>query len=313
MAEVKPLKLVDAGGGQGQLREFAAGDTLPAGSLPPNVAALAGLAGVADRLPYFTGAGALSLATLTAKARALLDDADAAAMQATLELIKQTSATDTTAGALMLVGAFGLGGTATVVTKTATELDSATLPTGFYRCDDLTSQGLPSGVYNVLNQRLNGTTAGSQVAIAYTSGKVYRRTQAGSWSSWHEIYTSGSILGTVSQSGGVPTGAIIERGSNANGEYVRYADGTQICYGSLAITNISTATGAVFVSSGYTWTLPAEFIAAPRYWANPAAFGTTWGGTDSGSTASSVVVRAFRSVTYTGNVTMHIIAIGRWY
>lgn len=37
------------------------------------------------------------------------------------------------------------------------------------------------------------------------------------------------LLGTVSQSGGVPTGAIIERGSNANGEFVRYADGTQIC------------------------------------------------------------------------------------
>ena len=38
------------------------------------------------------------------------------------------------------------------------------------------------------------------------------------------------LLGTASQSGGVPTGAIIERGSNANGEYVRYADGTQICW-----------------------------------------------------------------------------------
>ena len=37
------------------------------------------------------------------------------------------------------------------------------------------------------------------------------------------------LLGTVSQSGGVPTGAIIERGSNVNGEYVRFADGTQIC------------------------------------------------------------------------------------
>ena len=37
------------------------------------------------------------------------------------------------------------------------------------------------------------------------------------------------ILGTVSQSGGVPTGAVIERGSNANGEYVKFADGTMIC------------------------------------------------------------------------------------
>ena len=42
-------------------------------------------------------------------------------------------------------------------------------------------------------------------------------------------YHTGNIIGTVSQSGGVPTGAIIESGSNVNGEYVRYADGTMIC------------------------------------------------------------------------------------
>ena len=44
-----------------------------------------------------------------------------------------------------------------------------------------------------------------------------------------EVFKQSNILGTVSESGGVPTGAIIERGSNANGEFVRYADGTQIC------------------------------------------------------------------------------------
>src|SRR5690606_16392006 len=35
-----------------------------------------------------------------------------------------------------------------------------------------------------------------------------------------KAFRRGNILGTVSQSSGVPTGAIIERGSNANGEYV---------------------------------------------------------------------------------------------
>ena len=44
-----------------------------------------------------------------------------------------------------------------------------------------------------------------------------------------EVFKQSNILGTVSQSGGVPTGAIIERGSNANGEFVKYADGTMIC------------------------------------------------------------------------------------
>lgn len=65
------------------------------------------------------------------------------------------------------------------------------------------------------------------------------------------------IVGAVSQSGGVPTGAIIENGSNANGDYVRFADGTQICWAVME---------AVYVSGWYTqgtWTFPAAFISPP--------------------------------------------------
>jgi hypothetical protein len=74
-------------------REGPAGPAGPTGPAGPagsdwaaqaNLSALAALNGVANRLPYFTGAGALSLATFTAAARTLLDDADVAAMRATL-------------------------------------------------------------------------------------------------------------------------------------------------------------------------------------------------------------------------------------
>ncbi|EOI1327355.1 TPA: hypothetical protein ACIJOS_001842 [Citrobacter koseri] len=48
------------------------------------------------------------------------------------------------------------------------------------------------------------------------------------------------ILGTVSQSGGVTTGAIIEKGSNSNGEYTKFADGTMICRRRITTAELNT-------------------------------------------------------------------------
>jgi hypothetical protein len=54
------------------------------GAVSPNELAFAALTGAADRLAYFTGAGAMSLATLTSFARSILDDADAATVRTTI-------------------------------------------------------------------------------------------------------------------------------------------------------------------------------------------------------------------------------------
>lgn len=69
-------------------------------------------------------------------------------------------------------------------------------------------------------------------------------------------YGKSNILGAVSQSGGVPTGAIMERGTNANGEYIKLADGTLICVASRLLA-YSGASGML----QDTWTLPAPHAA----------------------------------------------------
>jgi hypothetical protein len=67
----------------------------------------------------------------------------------------------------------------------------------------------------------------------------------------NSVYGKSNILGTVSQSSGVPTGAIIQRGSNANGEFVRFADGTQILYKNLdfGIADIANGSFSDFFSA----------------------------------------------------------------
>lgn len=81
-----------------------------------------------------------------------------------------------------------------------------------------------------------------------------------------QFFRRSNILGIVSQSGGVPTGAIIERGSNANGEYTRYADGTQECWSPI-ITSVgvavTTAAAGGFRGTQNEWQFPAEFSSPP--------------------------------------------------
>ena len=70
-------------------------------------------------------------------------------------------------------------------------------------------------------------------------------------------YGPGNVTGPVSQSGGVPTGAVMESGSTANGSYVRFADGTQLCRFELPASYLDGA------RIGATWTFPAVFAGTP--------------------------------------------------
>jgi len=69
------------------------------------------------------------------------------------------------------------------------------------------------------------------------------------------VYHRGNVVGTVSQSGGTPTGAVVERDSNANGEYVKFADGTLINW-----NNDFTVTFKSSSDLYDNWTFPEPFV-----------------------------------------------------
>ena len=133
-----------------------------------------------------------------------------------------------------------------------------------------------------------------------------------------EVFKQSNILGTVSQSGGVPTGAIIERGSNANGEFVRYADGTQI-----ARTNGVTSTPGLAGNQTKNLTVnpPVTFIGGFGIAAGFSNFRVNSSGTGFPVAVSRTFetgVRVFRITNLTGSnmdtdTVIDLTLIGRWF
>lgn len=122
------------------------------------------------------------------------------------------------------------------------------------------------------------------------------------------------VLGTVSQSGGIPTGGLIEAGSNANGDYVKFADGTMIAWGRVVSSGaVDTAVGSIFGSANLTWTFPVAFVgSAPVVSHTRCSSAARWG-TAISNTTTSATLRVFSAVSNTGNVVSDTMAVGRWF
>lgn len=162
----------------------------------------------------------------------------------------------------------------------------------------------------ILPGAANITTAAGDTALFVSEG-------GGNWrciAYTRAVSTPYQALGTVAQSSGIPTGAAMERGSNANGTWSRFADGTQICTHNITVSPVTTAAGALFQSSAVTWTYPQPFLAG----SNAAAYGTdrdvsaVWYCT---GPYSSVAVD-FRAVSFASSASIraaNVVAVGRWF
>jgi hypothetical protein len=109
---------------------------------------------------------------------------------------------------------------------------------------------------------------------------------------------------------------ITESGENANGRYVKFDDGTQICWSfiNLGSISITSTIGALYGTSNLTWYLPSVFI-SPL----PVFVGTAYGEYITGYIAGigmredRIIYRIVNTRSYSpDNARVLMIAIGRW-
>jgi len=224
-----------------------------------------------------------------------------------------TSTTDITAGRLLKVGDFGIGG----------------IPATYISSD---LNGIESGgtyyVYNNANAPLTGAGSVATLKVEAITGndtnqiwtnrlgrRFFRSQNSSTWTAWREIYHTGNLLGTVSQSAGVPTGAVIETGSNVNGSYTKFADGTMICAHNKSVTpasvisNFYGSTAGNIYNSGVDWYFAATFITAPEV---VCTGDNTFAQIATAPTTTKVRLQAQEQASGTP-VTIRAFAIGRWF
>jgi len=136
------------------------------------------------------------------------------------------------------------------------------------------------------------------------------------------IYTqfdSKNAVGTVSQENGLPTGAIVETGENANGIYIKFLGGLMVCFCNLSVSSlaVTAAVGGIFQSGTVvTVNYPATFVGVVRSFAE-----ALYGGGGSrpwpvlvtqGTSYSSYVLQSGLSMaSFNGNLLVGV--MGRWH
>ncbi|OWI10307.1 hypothetical protein CDC13_05615 [Pseudomonas aeruginosa] len=108
---------------------------------------------------------------------------------------------------------------------------------------------------------------------------------------------------------------MIDRGSNANGEYVRFADGTQVCWAERALTVTTAAAGSIHVDGAPAnglWAYPATFSSPPNTHCN-ARHGGMWANAlvATPNSVTSIVMSTVARSSVAVNVAFT--AIGRWF
>lgn len=109
---------------------------------------------------------------------------------------------------------------------------------------------------------------------------------------------------------------IIESGSNDNGSWIKYSDGTMICYKSTGWIdmNITTSWGSLYEGNISVGNFPAEFIETPTISVTPFGSGMLieQGGVDASKTSWGNITCVRPNNVENVKARFHLIAIGKW-
>ncbi len=154
---------------------------------------------------------------------------------------------------------------------------------------------ISAGVYGIARVFFH-----SNVPVIWTSSD-----NGSNWDDPNTLYGTENLLGTVAITGGKPSGAVFEYGANANGYYLRVANGVQVCWR----RNCSIGPGAT------TWTFPAVFSGgqgsvAVIGSATSAATARTVSGISSSYQDATIQLRDHSNAAVAGGVSLLAIGLG---
>jgi hypothetical protein len=253
-------------------------------------------------------AGQISLAPAGTE-RLLLSDSSLQLDVPLTGLATTQSRIDTTAGRLLKVGDGGVLGLEMNPVALGVNLDATdnSIAPGDYAIIPANWPGAPetAGWWHVRHVRR--ALGGGEIQFATredgTLNSYVRSRTTGAWQPWSRVYETRNVLGTVSQSGGVPSGALIEAGSNANGSYLKFADGTLFCR----------HVRAASAGAGVVWAFPAVFATAPVAVGTTATTVLSAVTFDSAPSTTSATFSARDKTDARRADSCHMLAHGRWF
>ncbi|TVU88318.1 pyocin knob domain-containing protein [Vreelandella titanicae] len=219
---------------------------------------------------------------------------------------------------VMAQGAFGIGGTAEIIV----DIDDRAYRPGFYTIDPNTIGDSPFSAGSLIIMWRGARVIQIATFESAASPDMFIRVYNSGWGTWKKHYSTSNVVGAVSQSGGEPTGAVIEKDSNSFWSWVKLASGDMTAHARIQHNNvdITVARGSLFESVQFDPPdLPSGFTSAPITVATD-YYGlddvSVWG-SSAGARSGTKIFQQYRFIRPTASsgrtVMANITLKGRWY